>query len=209
MEILDVTVLKDYKKFSDDGLRALQENIVTATENVDTYKQVAQQAIDVKLAGIEFVKACTDAANGGTTLTDTKNTKRGILLKRLDALGTALQLNVKEDLDYITNAYYKVRSKSHRSDSPLPDPSLLFVENGTLLGTVVGRVAEIPKGVKSIAIEYSADEGKTWKNGTYSTGMKFTLAGLESRKDYLIRVIYHGTQQRTSNPSKPLPVYVV
>ncbi|MBK9013851.1 MAG: hypothetical protein IPM82_07070 [Saprospiraceae bacterium] len=67
---------------------------------------------------------------------------------------------------------------------------------------------KFPKGVLNIAIEYSADGGLTCQNGTYSTGLKFTLAGPTPRTDYLIRVIYHGTFQRISNSSKPVPVYV-
>jgi hypothetical protein len=209
METLDVTVLKPYKKLNDDSLRSFQDNAVKATDGVDAYKLVAPQVAKVKTTGAEFVTACTNAANGGTTLIETKNKKRGILLKKLDALGTSLQLTVQDDLSYITNAHYTVRVNGTRSDAPLPDPSLTFVVAGVLTGTVVGKVADFPKGVKSIAIEYSDDDGKTWQNGTYSTGKKFTLTGLVPRKDYLIRVIYHGTMQRTSNPSKALAVYVL
>ncbi len=202
-------VLRKHNEMTLDKLRAHGNNVVDATYKKPDYEGVATEADSVQVRYNEFDAACAAAANGGKSLTEVKQAKRTALLEALDALGTALQLTVKEDLSYITNAQYQYRSQPVKSSEPLPDPTQAYVMAGVLSGTVVGKVADLPKGVKSIAVEYSDDNGLTWKNGTYSTGKKFTLAGLVPRKDYLVRVVYHGTFQRTSNPSKPLPVFVL
>ncbi len=202
-------VLRKHNEMTLDELRAHGKNVVDATYKKPDYEGVANEADSVQVRYNEFDAACAAAANGGKSLTEVKQAKRTALLEALDALGTALQLTVKEDLSYITNAHYQYRNQPVKSNEPLPDPTQAYVIAGVLTGTVVGKVADLPKGVKSIAVEYSDDNGLTWKNGTYSTGKKFTLAGLVPRKDYLVRVVYHGTFQRTSNPSKPLPVFVL
>lgn len=202
-------VLRKHNEMTLDELRAHGNNVVDATYKKPDYEGVATEADSVQVRYNEFDAACAAAANGGKSLTEVKQAKRTALLEALDALGTALQLTVKEDLSYITNAQYQYRSQPVKSSEPLPDPTQAYVMAGVLSGTVVGKVADLPKGVKSVAVEYSDDNGLTWKNGTYSTGKKFTLAGLSPRKDYLVRVVYHGTFQRTSNPSKPLPVFVL
>lgn len=209
METLDVKVARHYKVFTDDELRSFEVDVVTATVDVAAYLAVKPQADAVEVAGDEFATACTNAADGGTALISTKNTKRKALLKKLDALGTALQLTVGTDLDYILKAHYKIVEPGEKSDAPLPDPELDSVKCGVLSGTVKGSVKAFPKGVTSIAVEYSDDNGLTWKNGTYSSGKKFLLEGLISRHDYLVRVTYHGTFQRTSNPSAYLPIFVL
>lgn len=206
---LDVIVTRPYKSYTDDQLRSHQVDVVTATYDEPAYAGVQLQAEEVKIAGVEFTTACTNAAYGGTTLISTKNSKRAVLLEKLDNLGTALQLTVKDDLTYITNAHFSVKQQGQRSTEPLPDPVLDFVQRGVLEGTVDGKVKALPKGVKAIAVEYSADGGLTWQNGTYSTGLKFSLSGLDSRKEYRVRVRYHGTFQRTSNPSVEMPVFVL
>jgi hypothetical protein len=202
-------VLRKHNKMTDDRLRSHAANVVSATDGVPAYESVATEAASVKVRYTAFSSASEAAANGGKSLTLTKNDAKKALLDALDVLGTALQLTVREDLTYITNAYYEYRTQPVRSEEPLPDPILEFVNTGTLTGTVVGKLKALSKGVKAVAIEHSKDEGETWVNGTYATGRRFTISGLEVRKDYLVRALYHGTFQRTSNPSKPMPVFVL
>ncbi|MCC6722872.1 MAG: hypothetical protein IT258_00080 [Saprospiraceae bacterium] len=209
MVIVKFLVTRHYKEKTDGDLIKFEQAVLLATDSVAAYDAVKDQVAAVKTAAAEFETAVANAAGGGTSLTDTKNQKRDLLLAKLDLLGTALQLTVKEDVTYITNAHYQVRIQGERSSEPLPDPELDFVNAGVLSGTTVGKVKDFPKGVKSIAVEYSEDDGLTWKNGTYTTGKKFTVSGMAPRKEYLVRVLYHGTFQRTSNPSKPLPVFVL
>ncbi len=207
--IKKVIVLRKHNDMNLDELRAHGKDVTEATFKQPAYEAVATEANSAKGRYDEFEAASVAAANGGTTLNETKYNKRTSFLESLDALGTALQLTVKDDLTYVTNAHYQYRNQPVKRNEPLPDPSLEFVATGVLSGTVVGKVSHFPTGVTSIAVEYSIDGGLTWQNGTYSTGMKFTLAGLAVRKDYQVRVIYHGTYQRTNNPSKPLPVFVL
>lgn len=204
-----VIVLRKHNQMKEDKLRTHGTDVIQATYNVAAYETVKTEVEEVKATFDVFDAACVAAANGGTTLTQAKNAAKVTFLKALDSLGTALQLTVQEDLAYITNAHYDYRTQPSRSDAPLPDPELDFVLAGVLSGTVDGKVKEFPKGVKAIGIEYSKDGGLNWQNGAYSTGKKFTVASLAVRQDYLIRVLFHGTFQRTSNPSKPIPVFVL
>ncbi|MCU0347774.1 MAG: fibronectin type III domain-containing protein [Saprospiraceae bacterium] len=189
-------------------LRTYFNDVVDATYKKPAYEAIDKEAVEVKETGSVFEAACVAAANGGSVLIEQRNIKKLKFLEALDRMATALQLNVTDDVTYVTNAHFDFRKQPSRSDEPLPDPVLDFVNPGVLNGTAVGKVKDFSRGVRTVAVEYSEDNGLTWKNGTYSTGKKFTLSGLESRKEYLVRVVCHGTVQRTSNPSKALPVFV-
>lgn len=208
MVINKIIVLRKHNSMTLPVLRTYRGDVVDATFKKPGYEAIVKEADDVKVTGDEFEAACVAAANGGTVLVEQRNGKRDKFLEALDRMATGLQLTVKDDVTYITNAQFDYRKQPTKSDEPLPDPVLDFVNPGTLDGTVVGRVKDFAKGVRTVAVEFSEDNGNTWKNGTYSTAKKFTLAGLVSKKGYLVRVIFHGTLQRTSNPSKPLPVFV-
>lgn len=204
-----VIVLRRHNDMNLPVLRSHGSNVTTATFDVSAYLSVKPEADDVKLKYDLFETACVAAANGGKTLNQMKDKRKEEFLGSLDALGTALQLNVGDDLTFITNAYYEYRLQPVKSDGPLPDPNLLYVKAGALLGTVEGKLVNLPKGVRTVALEYSNNDGLTWRNGTYTTGKKFTISGLISRTEILVRAIYHGTFQRSSNPSAPVPVFVL
>lgn len=204
-----VIVLRRHNEMTLPQLRTHGSNVTTATFDIPAYLSVKPEADDVKLKYDLFETACVAATNGGKTLNQMKDKRKVEFLVSLDVLGTALQLNVGDDLTFITNAYYEYRVQPVKSDAPLPDPNLLYVKAGVLLGTVEGKLIDLPKGVRTVALEYSVDEGVTWQNGTYSTGKKFIITGLTSRTDILVRAIFHGTFQRSSNPSTPVPVFVL
>jgi hypothetical protein len=208
-EIAKIIVLRKHNKMSQAVLRTHSNDVATDTVDKPTYAAVSDEADDVKLKSDAYDLACTNAANGGIGLVETKNKRKKELLLALDALGNALQATFTGDYTYIINAHYDYRKNPQQSNEPLPDPDLEFAVNGVLSGTVNGKVSNFPTGVKTVAVEYSDDNGLTWKNGTYSTGKKFTLSGLTPRTDYLIRVFFHGSHQRTSNPSVVKPVFVL
>lgn len=59
------------------------------------------------------------------------------------------------------------------------------------------------------ALEYSEDNGETWKNGTYFSGKSYVLSNLPRRKELLVRVKSFGRFSRESDFSSSLPIFLV
>ena len=66
-----------------------------------------------------------------------------------------------------------------------------------------------PSRVRSNALKYSADNGETWHNGTYSSSTTIRLKGLPSRQALLFRVCSLGTYQRKSAWTEAVEGFVV
>ena len=110
---------------------------------------------------------------------------------------------------YVTDAGFHLKKKPVRSNQPLPQPEWNFLKRGVLSGTVEGEIKNLPAGVKEVGIKHSYDGWATEKNGTYSTGKKFVLAGLEVKREVEVKVCYLGTYQRKSDDSLAMPVFVL
>ena len=63
-------------------------------------------------------------------------------------------------------------------------------------------------GTLNYAVEYSADNGATWTNGTYSNRRTFTVNNLPAGRDLKIRIRVLGTKARHSAWSELLTAAV-
>lgn len=202
-------ILLNFKRLPDNDLTAFAENIVTNMLDNPVYAAEATQLGVVSTALDEFSLAAVNARDGGRTPKRIRDEKRESLLLALSLLVLQLEMYLTKEASFFTATGFSLHKSPERNIGPLPRASLKYVRRGMMSGTVDGESQEFPDSVKQLAVEHSSDNGLTWQNGTYSTGKRFTLAGLPVKKDCLVRVRFHGTRQRNGDWSEPLSLFIL
>jgi hypothetical protein len=98
-----------------------------------------------------------------------------------------------DEVTYATEAGFTLRAKPVRGNLPFPKPEFNYLEGGRLSGTVKGEVKDMPKGATELSIKFSYDGWVTDERHTYSSGEKFTLEGLEVKREVEVKVSFYGT----------------
>lgn len=202
-------ILLDFKKYPDPNLVIFAKNVNTRMKDNARYL-TEQPQVDKCIASLQgFESAVTDAQDGGRVLNQIRTEMRSIMLTDFTVLAKMLELHVNEDLTFFTEAGFFVRKRPVRSELPLERPILKFIKQGILSGSIDGEVENFPIQVTQLGVRYSTDHGTTWQNGTYSSGKRFTLSGLNPRKEHLVAVVFLGTQQRMSDWSEAMQLFVL
>ena len=199
----------DFKRYSDDSLLAFAKDVVQRMLANPAYPTEQDRVTAVDEALTPFQKAMSNASEGGRTLKNIRTEKRELLLMQLQLLAMQLDLHIGEPPSFFTATGFLLRKKPVKGDGLLPQAVLKYVRRTSLSGVVEGEAIQFPDTVRQIAVEHSMDGGATWQNGTYASGKRFRLYGLTPRQDYLVRVCFHGTRQRTGNWSEPMGVFVL
>lgn len=185
------------------------QNVISKTDGVKTYSKLQAQVTIVKPLLTTYEGAVLAAMNGGKLLTQAKLQAKNNLLDGMEDLAALTKVYAEGVASYVTDAGFLLKKKGVRRNQPLPQPELDYLKRGILSGTIVGEVKKLPPGVNEIGIKYSYDGWVTEQNGTYSTGKKFVLEGLDVKREVEIRVCYHGTFQRKSDDSLPMSIFVL
>lgn len=185
------------------------QQVILKTDGVKRYSDLQPQVTIVKSLFNTMVDAVAAASNGGKLLTKAKQEARKAFILGMEDLVDLVKVYAKGDETYVTGAGFDLIKKSTRSNAPFDRPKWNSIKRGVLSGTIEGEVKNFPKGVKELGIKHSYDGWMTENNGTYSTGKKFTLTGLDIKREVEIKVCFHGTYQRTSNDSVAMPIFVL
>lgn len=206
---MSINITSSYKRGSYGDIEEACQQIILKTDNIAPYANLQKQVNIIKPLLETFINAVAAATDGGKLLTQAKKKAKGELLNQMDILKALVIVHAKGDETFATGAGFKLRKKSIRNNQPLPEPEWAYLKRGILSGTVEGELKNFPKGVSEIGIKHSYDGWVTEKNGTYSTGKKFVLKGLDPKREVEVKVCFHGTFQRESNESVPMPVFVL
>ncbi len=202
-------ILLSFKRLLDAELLKFAREVVSLMKGNAKYTDEQSQVTAVEAQIEVFQVASTKAADGTTAFINDSNTQREDLLAKLVVLAKLLEVHTTEGQAFFTEAGFVVRQKPVKSDAPLRMPVIEDVLRDVKSGSIRGMLKDFPKGVRQIAVEFSEDNGITWRNGTYSTGKRFKLEGLVPRQDYLVRVRYVGTFQRMSDWSEAKQIFVL
>jgi len=203
---MPIKILLNFKRFSDNDLLAFAIDIVDNMKNNAAYAPEATRVNAVDTALQAYNLAVAKASDGGRTLKNIRTEKKLLLLQELDLLATQLSMYVDKEPSFFTATGFRLRKTPGKYDGPLPKAVLKYLKRGEKSGTVDGETLGFPESVKEIAVEYSFDKGTSWKNGTYSTGKRFTVNNLPIKQDCQIRVCFLGTRQRKGDWSEPMNV---
>ncbi len=203
------TITLSFKKLTNAFLLLFVKHVVSVMKDNPVYAAEAAQVGIVDLANLAFTDAVTAAGSGDRTKITIMHQKRKLLEDEVTALARMMELRRIDDITFYTAPGFEVRKKPTRNFMPLQKPVIKFLKQGTLSGTLDGEVVEMPDGVTQLAIQRSNDGGIAWLNGSYSAGKRFNVSDLETRQAYLIRVCFHGSNQRMSDWSEPMGLFVL
>ncbi len=156
-----------------------------------------------------FVAVVQEAADGSRVKHAEKRARRKELLDVLETLAGQVSTLAAGDDSVILDAGFSVRPKPTRRELPdIGQVQGLHVSTGIRPGEVLLSFPGVPRALV-YAAEWSADDGQTWQNGTYSSARRTQLGGLPQRAELLFRVTAIGAGQRKGAPSIPVRQFVI
>ena len=204
-----INVSLEFKKKTYSELDDFCRQVIQKMDGSEAYVAEKLQVDIVKPLLESYQNAVAAASDGGKFLTQVKRESKTALLNEMHVLALQVQLNAKEDDNYVIGAGFTTVAKAKRHVQPFEQPQWKSIRRGVLSGTVECEVMNKPKGVNEIGVTYSTDGWQTVHNGTYSSAKKFIIKGLPTRQDVEFRLQFIGTHQRKSDPSPPIGIFVL
>jgi len=206
---MSIQVTSSYNRGSYGEVEESCQQIIFKTDGVARFSDLQQQVDIIKPLLQNFINAVAAATDGGKLLTQAKKKAKKELLVEMDMLKALVIVYAKGDPTYVTEAGFQLREKPVRNNQPFPQPQWVSLKRGVLSGTIEGELKKLPKGVTSVGIKHSYDGWVKELNGTYGTGQKFLLTGLDPKREVEVKVCFHGTFQRKSNDSDAMRIFVL
>jgi hypothetical protein len=198
-----------FQRIRQAQLTVYVDNVVKRTLNHPNYAAVQAQVAALADDLQAYNNALTAALRGGVSETVSKDLVKARMLGSLDALCTAIEQQPLADAAFIAGAGLSTWNGRQGDTGEISPPRSIQVKSTGLRGQVQVTISD-PKvsGTLNYAVEYSADNGATWTNGTYSSRRTFTVNNLPAGRDLKIRIRVLGTKARHSAWSELLTAAV-
>lgn len=182
-------VLIDFSSYSDPGLAAQAQSIMTAMTGNANFTTPTPPLTDLATVMTAFSTALTNASTGDHTTVEIKNQRRKVLEVVLHQLGLYVEAQSGGDVAVMLSSGYKV-SKEPEPIGPLPKPTGFKVVPGGK-GEVKLALNKLD-GASSYQFEYKLTTATDWVHKT-ATRSKILLTNLDSGKEHSFRVVPIGT----------------
>ena len=173
---------------SDPQLITDSTAIVTAMTNNPSYASPSPALASVTTAINDFSVALNNAANGGTTLTAIKNTKRQALTALLRHLASYVHVTCNGDMAALLSSGFPTQKAVRTPVGILPPPVPPVLQLGARSGDLVASVTPIPNCsiyMWRLALD-SAPE--TYVQTVPTTAARITFSGLTPGQNYSVDV---------------------
>lgn len=199
-----------YRRLSATELHAYARNVLKCTKGNTAYPTLQELVAELEPPVQEFGDILIAARNKGLAEVAAKNEAQQNLIKLLDNIVAELEKTGPSSRKMIIHAGFSVQEPEGRfSGNVLPSPQIVSVLSEGKKGELrMVLVDAFPRAVRTHAIEYSLDQGKTWGNITYNTGNRFTLNNLPRTDEIWIRVKSLGSGRKESEWSEPVRIAV-
>lgn len=200
---------REYALLQQAELASFAANIVRRTLDAAAYAPVKPQVTALHLALQTYTEALADNRRTGTAQTVAKDRAKAALLAALNELASAIEQQAGDDPLYIVQAgFSRWKERVDYAGPVLPPVNLRASGTGRRGEVRLSFDRPQPTLVRSYAMQYSADNGATWKNGAYAQRSNFVLRDLPHCPSLLIRVSILATRSRQSDWSEPVVVAV-
>lgn len=190
------------------ALIAFSENIIARTKAAK-FASLQPDAAALESAIEQFRSALAASLNGGKAEVAHKNRQLQTLLAALDQITDGIVQYAGDDPAELLAAGLAATQALSRSEQ-LEAPEIIRIGSTGRKGEIQMQIeSAAPNAVLTHGIEYSDDQGQTWKNGSYRSRRRFVLDGLPSAAALLIRVRIIGRADRLSKWSEPALVAVL
>lgn len=201
---------KAYKSLTQTALVSFADNVYQRMSSRPEYQMYSADITLLNQQLTQYADALSKAVNRGIDNVILKDEARKALMQTLDRITDQLNLHHTGQESWGTNAGMEVKRELFNTNGDLQPPSNLQVLSRGIRGEAIltFKLME-PSRVLNNALEYSLDEGNTWKNGTYSSSSTIKMKGLPSRQVVLFRVRSLGTYQRASAWTESVEAFVL
>lgn len=181
-------------------------NHVKGSSKLPTLQTVADTLLQP--ACEDYAAAIQAAADGSRTRIAEKRVCRQTLLSALETV--ARQLNAVPDLSeiLILEAGFQPRRQKTLGVAAIGQVDHLKVRAGEQSGEAVVEFDRVPNAY-GYHLEWSADGGEHWTNGTFSTSRRSVMNGLPVRQDVWVRAYALGSRQRKGAPSTSARIFLI
>ena len=189
---MNVNVLIDFSKFTDDELATESQHICVKMTGNTNFSETVPTVAEVATAKDEFVSALAACKDGGKNATLVKNQKRVVLVQLLRALGLYVQANCNNDLNIALSSGFKTR-KEKESFGVLPKVQNVRVEPGPYPGSLKVSVDAV-KGAIIYIYEWAqapVTEQTAWQYELGKSSM--IIKNLVQGSQYAVRVAAKGS----------------
>lgn len=184
-------VLINFSHYSDSGLAAHAQSIVTAMTGNANFTTPTPALTDLATAITALNTAMTNASTGGPTTVEIKNQKRKLLEVVLRHLALYVEAECASDVAKMLSSGYKV-SKEPEPVGPLPKPTGFRVQSPGKGEIKLGL--DRLQGANSYQFEFKESTATDWSR-KISSKTRLLLTALPSGKEYFFRVLPIGTSE--------------
>lgn len=198
-----------YHALRQDELANYAGNIVARCMGNPAYAAQEPLLGELQTAIQTYNEALVAARSRAIDSVATKRQARKKVLDLLDRIVHSLEFDAPDEL-HVINAGMRPIARRQIRTADLPAPvALQVLPTGNRSEILLQLTLPDPRQVQTNAVEYSADHGEHWTNGTYSKRSRILLTGLPSRQELLFRVRSIGTRGRVSAWSAPVAQIVL
>ncbi len=209
--IMKVYASFDFKSsLNDAGLAQFAVNVWTRMTDAPRFAGIKTQTDNnLKPALDRFAAVVQEAADGSRVKIAEKKMRRAELVEVLETLAGHVSIIAGSDPSILLEAGFSVRGKSGRvAGADIGQVQGLQVTAGARSGEAVLTFDPVPRALV-YAAEWSADNGQSWHNGTYSSARRTLLQGVPARSDVAFRVTAIGAAQRKGAPSAMVSQFIL
>lgn len=199
-----------YQKRGFESLAAFAANVAQRMSSDPAYQAYLTAANELKDLAGQFKTAIDEARDRSVSHVIVKKQLREKTMEALNKIVDTLKLSYTGDPLWVLNAGFEIAAKETK---PLPEnlepPFNLKVTSTGLEGQLKLKFRILAsRMVKTNAVEYSIDNGSTWKNGMYCSSNGITITNLPKKQEVQIRVRSLGTGTKMSAWSEVETSYI-
>ena len=193
------------------GLVAFATNVTNRMTERPEYAAFADKVLVLKQQTDAFIAALADSAQGGADRITLKGESQAALVRTLNELADDLNYFHTGPESWVTNAGFSaIDPRTGTKLGSMQPPTNIRAIPQTVSGELELRYElPDPRAVRNTGLEFSTDNGETWKNGTYSSGSVMKVKGLPARQAVIIRLRSIGTLQRMSGWSESMELFLL
>lgn len=198
-----------FKRLRQDALLVFCQQVLANLQGNTQFDKI-KEIVDGELATAvtTYDEGLKARASGSHAKVAEKNEAKVALLSIMDRVALEVDLIANGDKALILEAGFEVRKHPVRHKGQVGIITDLTAVRTEFPNEAMVKWSKVDAADK-YALEYSSDLGKTWHNGTYSSGKRIRMKDLPSRSDIMIRVRGLGAAGKKGPWSEPVSVFVV
>ena len=190
-----------FRELNQSKLANYADNVVKKTTGKPDYDVIRTLLDQLNTVNTVYTVSLGDALSRDKAAVVAKTDDKKAVLAALEQIATGLEMNANGSELYVVRAGMEVHKQRTVHTSEMPPVTDLVLEATLIAGQMLVKFkypASYRRQVETFAVEWSADNGQTWTNGTYKNAVRITVSDLPNRTEVIVRVRALGSRERKS-----------